>query len=107
MESKYRLNHGPSPMVVVPTRYRWLSNPAFHHHERERVQPGLVLSRPPFDMDILISANGWTINQIGFQWIQHFEKYIKTKTTYNLYIYPLTQRFHISASNVLVGEVVM
>jgi hypothetical protein len=49
------------PMQMKPTNTEWvtlikgawLSNPTFHHHERERVQPGLVLSGPPLNMDIL------------------------------------------------------
>jgi hypothetical protein len=28
-----------------------------------------------------VSANGWTANQIGLQWIQHFEKHTRTETT--------------------------
>lgn len=34
----------------------------------------------PRDWVITLSENGWTTNKIGFEWIQHFEKYTKSRT---------------------------
>jgi hypothetical protein len=37
---------------------------------------------------VTLSENGWTTNEIGYQWIQHFEKHTRTRTkgTYRLLI---------------------
>ena len=42
----------------------------------------------PHEWVITLSENGWTMNEIGFEWIQHFEKYTRscTKGTYCLLI---------------------
>jgi hypothetical protein len=42
----------------------------------------------PRDWVITLSENGWTTNEIGYQWIQHFEKHTRTRTkgTYRLLI---------------------
>jgi hypothetical protein len=33
----------------------------------------------PRDWRIATSPNGWTMNEIGFDWIQHFDRYTKTR----------------------------
>ena len=35
----------------------------------------------PTDWVISVSSNGWTTNEIGFDWIQHFDKHTKTRST--------------------------
>jgi hypothetical protein len=35
----------------------------------------------PLTWTFSVSTNGWTTNQIGLQWIQHFEKHTRAKTT--------------------------
>ena len=42
----------------------------------------------PGDWIIAVSENGWTINELGFTWLQHFDKYTKGRTvgTYRLLI---------------------
>lgn len=42
----------------------------------------------PQDWVIAISENGWTTNELGFEWIKHFDKHTKTRTvgTYRLLI---------------------
>lgn len=35
----------------------------------------------PKDWVISTSSNGWTTNEIGLDWIQHFEKYTKSRST--------------------------
>jgi hypothetical protein len=35
----------------------------------------------PNDWVLATSENGWTTNELGFQWIQHFERHTKQRTT--------------------------
>ncbi len=35
----------------------------------------------PLDWVITLSENGWTTNEIGYEWIQHFNQYTKNRTT--------------------------
>jgi hypothetical protein len=34
----------------------------------------------PKDWVITVSENGWITNDIGYEWIQHFEKYTRSRT---------------------------
>ena len=34
----------------------------------------------PHDWVIAVSENGWTTNEIGFKWIEHFNKHTKSRT---------------------------
>lgn len=34
----------------------------------------------PHDWVIALSENGWTTNELGFQWLQHFDKHTKSRT---------------------------
>lgn len=34
----------------------------------------------PYDWAITVSKNGWTDDQIGYEWIQHFNKHTKART---------------------------
>jgi hypothetical protein len=38
-------------------------------------------SELPRDWVITLSENGWTTNEIGYEWIQHFNKHSKSRTT--------------------------
>lgn len=35
----------------------------------------------PRDWTIALSENGWTTNELGLQWLQHFERHTKERTT--------------------------
>ena len=35
----------------------------------------------PGDWVLSVSENGWTTNELGFEWLQHFEKHTKPRTT--------------------------
>ena len=35
----------------------------------------------PQDWVLAVSENGWTTNELGFEWIQHFNSYTKHRTT--------------------------
>ena len=52
----------------------------------------------PGDWAIAVSENGWTTNELGFAWLQHFEKHTKGRTvgTYRLLILD-GHESHISA----------
>ena len=34
----------------------------------------------PYDWAIAVSENGWTDDEIGYEWIQHFDKHTKAHT---------------------------
>jgi hypothetical protein len=35
----------------------------------------------PHDWVIAVSENGWTTNELGLQWLKHFDEHIKRRTT--------------------------
>lgn len=40
----------------------------------------MVLPRPSSTWTFSVSANGWTTDEIGLQWIRHFERHTRSKT---------------------------
>lgn len=53
-----------SPLIILKSK----------KHQASWFESGLILQ----DWVIAVSENGWTDNKIGFEWIQHFEKYTQT-----------------------------
>ena len=79
------------PKQVKPTNTEWVTLiqgacadgsliPSFLILKGKEFNQNWFLQGLPLTWVIAVSDNGWTTNQIGLQWIQHFEKHTRTKT---------------------------
>src|SRR5450432_3791754 len=60
--------------------YGWSIPPFIIFKGRNHLSAWYEDSDLPQDWVITLSENGWTTNEIGFKWIQHFEKYTRSRT---------------------------
>ena len=79
------------PKQVKPTNTEWVTLIQGACADGSTVPPFLVLKGKEFNhawfyqdlpstWTFTVSRNGWTTDQIGLQWIQHFEKHTRQKT---------------------------
>jgi hypothetical protein len=79
------------PKQVKPTNTEWVTLIQGACADGSTVPPFLVLKGKEFNhawfyqglpstWTFTVSQNGWTTDQIGLQWIQHFEKHTRQKT---------------------------
>jgi hypothetical protein len=79
------------PKQVKPTNTEWVTLIQGACADGSTVPPFLVLKGKEFNhawfyqglpstWTFTVSQNGWTTDQIGLQWIHHFEKHIRQKT---------------------------
>jgi hypothetical protein len=79
------------PKQIKPTNTEWVTLIQGVCADGSLIPPFLVLKGKEFNhtwfhqglpptWTFSVSPNGWTTNQIGLQWIQHFEKHTRSKT---------------------------
>jgi len=79
------------PKQAKPTNTEWVTSIQGACADGSRIPPFLVLKGKEYNQNwflqglpstwmIAVSENGWTNNQIGLQWAQHFEKHTRSKT---------------------------
>jgi hypothetical protein len=79
------------PKQVKPTNTEWVTLiqgacadgsliPSFLVFKGKEFNQNWFLQGLPSTWMIAVSENGWTTNQIGLQWAQHFEKHTRSKT---------------------------
>jgi len=78
------------PKQIKPTNTEWITLIQGACADGSLTPPFLILKGKEFNQAwfqglpstwvIAVSSNGWTTNQLGLQWIQHFEKHTRSKT---------------------------
>lgn len=78
------------PKQIKPTNTEWITLIQGACADGTLIPPFLILKGKEFNQAwfqglplswiIAVSSNGWTTNQLGLQWIQHFEKHTRSKT---------------------------
>ena len=63
--------------------YGWLLPPFIIFQGQNHLQAWYEESSLPGDWAITLSENGWTTNEIGYEWIQHFDQHTKNRTKGN------------------------
>ena len=60
--------------------YGWAIPPFIIFKAQNHLSAWYEESSLPQDWVITLSENGWTTNEIGYEWIQHFDKYTRSRT---------------------------
>jgi len=79
------------PKQIKPTNTEWVTLIQGACADGSLVPPFIIMKGKEFNQawfyqglpstwTFSVSANGWTTNQIGLKWIQHFEKHTRAKT---------------------------
>jgi hypothetical protein len=79
------------PTQVKPTNTEWVTLIQGACTDGSLIPPFIIMKGKelnqawsyhgfPLTWAFSVSTNGWTTNQIGLQWIQHFEKHTRAKT---------------------------
>lgn len=78
------------PKQTKPTNTEWVTLIQGACADGSLIPPFLVIKGKEYNQGwfeglpstwaFSVSPNGWTTNQIGFQWIQHFEKHTRSRT---------------------------
>lgn len=78
------------PKQIKPTNTEWVTLIQGACADGSTIPPFVVFKGKEFNQawfeglpptwSFTVSSNGWTTNEIGLQWIQHFEKHTRTKT---------------------------
>jgi hypothetical protein len=61
--------------------YGWAIPPFIIFQGKNHLSAWYEDSNLPADWVITLSENGWTTNEIGYEWIQHFNRHTKHRTT--------------------------
>jgi hypothetical protein len=80
------------PKQIKPTNTEWVTLIQGACTDGSLIPPFIIMKGKEFNQawfyqglpstwTFSVSTNGWTTNQIGLQWIQHFEKHTRAKTT--------------------------
>ena len=78
--------------------YGWPLPPFIIFKGQSHLQAWYEESGLPGDWVITLSENGWTTNEIGYEWIQHFDRHTKNRTKGNYRLLVLDgHESHISA----------
>jgi hypothetical protein len=85
-----------APKTTQPGNREWVTVIQAVSAEGYAVQPFIILAGKqkdarwfqeiPQDWPIQVSNNGWTTNEIGLQWLHHFDQNTKAQGTYRLLI---------------------
>jgi hypothetical protein len=80
------------PKQIKPTNTEWVTLIQGACTDGSLIPPFIIMKGKEFNQawfyqglpstwTFSVSTNGWTTNQIGLQWIQHFKKHTRAKTT--------------------------
>jgi hypothetical protein len=80
------------PKQVKPTNAEWVTSIQGICADGSLIPPFIIMKGKDFNQawffqglpltwTFSVSANGWTTNQIGLQWIQHFKQHTRARTT--------------------------